>query len=60
MPRDLYLRRVADSSILDMLEGRATIQKDPEKVQGGAGRNLMRFNKSCTWEGETTCNNTGW
>lgn len=42
-----------------MLEGRASIQKVLDRVKGVAGRNLMKFNKSCTWEGGTICNKSG-
>jgi len=52
------LEKVTASSILDRLEGRAAIQKNFDRVQGMAGRSFIMFNKSCSWEEGTTCNNT--
>lgn len=33
---------------VNMLEGRAAVQRDPGRLEEGANGNLMKYNKNCT------------
>lgn len=45
---------------VNMLEGRAAVQRDPGRLEEGANGNLMKYNKNCTWKGRIPGTDTCW